>query len=147
MIIQAFSLTEDGHHIPKHFTTVKTLNGSVRDSVDISDPIIRIEHASADGFNYLYIPEFNRYYYIVDKNQIRTGITDLICHVDVLQSFYRQFIYSPMIASRSDSTYNKMIPDGNRVFQQDTIQQYVRIGRLSDLYNIILVGAGGQVES
>ena len=143
MEIITYSLTEDGHHIPKHYTPVGTLTGSVRDAVDIENPTIRIDHVGTDTFNYIYAPEFNRYYYVFDKVQVRTGITDLICHVDVLESFYRQFIYSPIIASRSDSTYNKYIPDNERVFQQDTIHQYVNIGRFEDKFDIVLVAVGG----
>lgn len=143
MEIITYSLTEDGHHIPKHYTPVGTLTGSVRDAVDIENPTIRIDHAGTDTFNYIYVPEFNRYYYVLDKVQVRTCITDLICHVDVLESFYRQFIYSPIIVSRSDSTYNKYIPDSERVFQQDTIHQYVNIGRFEDKFDIVLVAVGG----
>lgn len=142
MEIITYSLTEDGHHIPKHYTPVGTLTGSVRDSVDIENPTIRIDHAGTDTFNYIYVPEFNRYYYVLDKVQVRTGITDLICHVDVLESFYRQFIYSPMIASRSDSTYNKFIPDGERVFQQDQLHLYKNLGGFSGDFSMIMVTVG-----
>lgn len=142
MEIITYSLTEDGHHIPKHYTTVGTLIGSVRDAVDIENPTIRIDHAGTDTFNYIYVPEFNRYYYVLDKVQVRTGITDLICHVDVLESFYRQFIYSPMIASRSDSTYNKFIPDGERVFQQDQLHIYKNLGGFSGDFSMIMVTVG-----
>lgn len=142
MEIITYSLTEDGHHIPKHYTHVGTLTGSVRDAVDIENPTIRIDHADTDTFNYIYVPEFNRYYYVLDKVQIRTGITDLICHVDVLESFYRQFIYSPMIASRSDSTYNKFIPDGERVFQQDQLHIYKNLGGFSGNFSMIMVTVG-----
>lgn len=142
MEIITYSLTEDGHHIPKHYTPVGTLTGSVRDAVDIENPTIRIDHAGTDTFNYIYVPEFNRYYYVLDKVQIRTGITDLICHVDVLESFYCQFIYSPMIASRSDSTYNKFIPDGERVFQQDQLHLYKNLGGFSGDFSMIMVTVG-----
>lgn len=142
MEIITYSLTEDGHHIPKHYTPVGTLTGSVRDAVDIENPTIRIDHAGTDTFNYIYVPEFNRYYYVLDKVQVRTGITDLICHVDVLESFYRQFIYSPMIASRSDSTYNKFIPDGERVFQQDQLHIYKNLGGFSGDFSMIMVTVG-----
>lgn len=142
MEIITYSLTEDGHHIPKHYTPVGTLTGSVRDSVDIENPTIRIDHAGTDTFNYIYVPEFNRYYYVLDRVQVRTGITDLICHVDVLESFYRQFIYSPMIASRSDSTYNKFIPDGERVFQQDQLHLYKNLGGFSGDFSMIMVTVG-----
>ena len=143
MQIQAFTLSEDSLHIPKHLTPVSTLTGSARDSIDVENPTIRIEHTGANTFNYIYIPEFSRYYYVLDKIQIRTGITDIICHVDVLQSFYPQFIHSPMIASRSDSTYNPYIFDPERPMQQNSLHQYIRIGRFSDRLTAILVGIGG----
>lgn len=142
MEIITYSLTEDGHHIPKHYTPVGTLTGSVRDAVDIENPTIRIDHAGTDTFNYIYVPEFNRYYYVLDKVQVRTGITDLICHVDVLESFYHQFIYSPIIVSRSDSTYNKFIPDGERVFQQDQLHLYKNLGGFSGDFSMIMVTVG-----
>lgn len=142
MEIITYSLTEDGHHIPKHYTSVGTLTGSVRDAVDVENPTIRIDHAGTDTFNYIYVPEFNRYYYVLDRVQVRTGITDIICHVDVLESFYRQFIYSPMIASRSDSTYNKFIPDGERVFQQDQLHLYKNLGGFSGDFSMIMVTVG-----
>lgn len=142
MEIITYSLTEDGHHIPKHYTPVGNLTGSVRDAVDIENPTIRIDHTGTDTFNYIYVPEFNRYYYVLDRVQVRTGITDLICHVDVLESFYSQFIYSPMIASRSDSTYNKFIPDGERVFQQDQLHIYKNLGGFSGDFSMIMVTVG-----
>jgi hypothetical protein len=142
MEVLTYILSEDGHHIPKHYTPVGTLTGSVRDAVDIENPTIRVDHVDTDAFNYIYIPEFNRYYYVLDRVQVRTGITDLICHVDVLESFYRQFIYSPMIASRSDSTYNKFIPDGERVFQQDQLHIYKNLGGFSGDFSMIMVTVG-----
>ena len=142
MQIQAFTLSEDSLHIPKHLTPVSTLTGSARDSIDVENPTIRIEHTGANAFNYIYIPEFSRYYYVLDKIQVRTGITDIICHVDVLQSFYPQFIHSPMIASRSDSTYNKLIADSERVFQQDQLHLYRTLGGFSGDFSMVMVTVG-----
>lgn len=144
MQITAYNCTDDNHHIPKHMTQVDTFTGSVRGDVAIENPYIRIEATSAD-FNYIYVDEFNRYYHVIDKVYIRTNIMELVCKVDVLQSFYKQFMYCPMICSRSHSTYNPYIVDTKRKFQQDTIHQYVRIGRFSDDFACVLVSVGGAI--
>ena len=141
MVITAYKLAEDGHHIPKHFDLVTTLTGSVRGEITVETPIVRIEAPSAD-FNYIYIPDFKRYYYVLDKAHVRTGIVDLVCKVDVLQSHYKEIIKCPMIAERSDSTYNPMIVDANRIFQQDTVHQYIHIGRFSDDFKAVLTAIG-----
>ena len=119
---------------------MKTLTGSLRDESSVENPTIRIEESS--DFNYAYIQEYNRYYYVVDIIRVRTGIMDIVLKVDVLQSFYKQFMYSPMICSRSDSTYNKFIPDNRRKYEQRKEHQYVNIGTFSKNSSIILVGVG-----
>ena len=140
MTILLYDCQDDNHHIPKHMTLVKTLVGSLRDEASLENPTIRIEESS--DFNYAYIQEYNRYYYVIDIIRVRTGIMDIVLKVDVLQSFYKQFMYAPMICSRSDSTYNKFIVDNRRKYEQRQEHEYVNIGRFSDDFDIILVGVG-----
>lgn len=141
MTITAYMCLDDDHHIPKHFTQVHTFTGSVRGEITVETPIVRVEATSTD-FNYIYIPDFNRYYYVLDKVHVRTGIIDLVCKVDVLQSHYTEIINCPMIAERSDSTYNPLITDPNRVFQQDTVHQYIHIGDFSNDFVAVLTAIG-----
>lgn len=141
MVITAYKLAEDGHHIPKHFDLVTTLTGSVRGEITVETPIVRIEAPNAD-FNYIYIPDFKRYYYVLDKAHVRTGIVDLVCKVDVLQSHYKEIIKCPMIAERSDSTYNPFIKDESRVYEQRMQHEYVHIGDFDPKTSIIMTVCG-----
>ena len=141
MTITAYMCTDDDHHIPKHMTQVGTFTGSVRGEISVETPYIRIEATNVD-FNYIYVTEFSRYYYVIDKNYLRTNIMELSCKVDVLQSFYKQFIYCPMICSRSWSTYNPYIADTRRKYEQRPEHEYVKIGRFDSGMSVVLTAIG-----
>lgn len=141
MEIKLYNCEDDSHHIPKHFNLIATKVGSLREESSIENPVIRMINPMQD-FNYIHIPDYNRYYYVLDIVEVRTGIIDIVCHCDVLQSFYKQFIYAPMCCTRSDSTYNKFIADARRKYEQRQEHEYVHIGSFGKESSIVLVGIG-----
>lgn len=141
MEIQLLICLDDKKVFPKHFNIVGTLTGTVRGEISVENPVIRIENPSYD-FNYVYIPEFSRYYYVEEKNHVRTDILDIVLVADVLQSHYLEFIQCPMIASRSSNTYNKFVPDRMRTFEQRPVNEYIRVGEVNSQYTIVMVAVG-----
>lgn len=142
MQIKLYQCNDDNTMIPKHMTLKHTLTGSVRGSVDVERPSIIIEMPSNLDFNYLYAEDFGRYYYIEERNVVRTDLLQLICRCDVLQSFYPEFIHCPIIAERSSSAYNRFLPDAKRAVEQRPINQYIHIGEFSGKFGCILVTVG-----
>jgi hypothetical protein len=63
------------------------ITGILRDSSNIKSPNITIKYNGILPYNYAYIPDFHRYYYISEITSIRTGILDLSLTCDVLMSF------------------------------------------------------------
>ena len=141
MEIQLLLCTDDKKIFPKHFTVVGTLTGSIRGEISVENPVVRIENPNY-VYNYAYIPEFSRYYYVEEMNHVRTYIVDLTLVVDVLQSHYLEFIQCPMIASRSSNTYNKFVPDKMRTFEQRPVNEYIHIGELNAHYTVVMVAVG-----
>lgn len=77
----------------------------------IQDPIIDIKtNASLSEFNYAYIPEFKRYYFI-DDTAWDLGIWSLSLRVDVLASFRTDICRSRQYVLRSASSYDANIID------------------------------------
>ena len=74
----------------------------MREDTPISDPVFRIEYTNPTSFNYCYIPEFNRYYFIREIVSLRTSIWELHLHVDVLMSF-RNSIRASMVVLEESS--------------------------------------------
>lgn len=142
MDIITYKVTDNAHMIPKHMSAYSSITGTVRGRVSVEAPYIIIERNHFLDFNYIYIQEFKRYYYVTDQVPETNEMLGLVCKCDVLQSFYTQFVNCPMIAARSSSAYNSYIKDDNRKFLAYTKQQYITIGTVSPPNAMLLVATG-----
>lgn len=139
MTIKLYSTDSESNAMPKNLYNETELTGSMRDEVDVLRPVVRVELAGGGiGYNYAYIPDFQRYYFIKDKTQVRTDIVELHMEVDVLETYRQQFVNCPMIAQRSDSHYNVYANDPERQFYQYKSNQYITLGTVG-LPNILVI--------
>lgn len=67
-----------------------SINGSLRNESSVIDPVILIEKTNPAkyNYNYMYIEEFNRWYFINDIISIRNNVWEIHAHVDVLYTWY-----------------------------------------------------------
>lgn len=142
MKIILYSVVDNDHTIPKHLTNQLEITGTLRSENDLLNTSFMIEMSLTNLYNYAYIPDFGRYYYLSAPVTIRTGLVEYSGKVDVLQSWYTQFVQCPVIIGRSDSAYNTYINDSSRPFYQYTSKQYVTLGDLGVPNSIILVSVG-----
>ena len=76
--------------------------------------------------NYVYIPEFNRYYFINDIISIRTNMWRLNMHVDVLMSYKKQIKQMNAFVNRNEFEYDEMIKDDLVSYYYDKeVSEYV----------------------
>ena len=87
MNITLYVNNSEKNKIGKNLTNDFTLSGTLRDATNIINPVILIELNEIGNYNYCYISEFNRYYFITDITIIRTGLFAISLMVDVLESF------------------------------------------------------------
>lgn len=73
--------------INKSLSSGYTLSGTLRDESSVINPSFLIEHSNPSSFNYCYIAEFGRYYFIRNITSVRNNIWRITCDVDVLMSF------------------------------------------------------------
>lgn len=86
MDIRLYYTNSPNNKIGKHLDGEVTFSGSLRDASQILNPEIMIETPSINGFNYAYIPLFNRYYFIEEIESYRTGLWLVKMKVDALES-------------------------------------------------------------
>jgi hypothetical protein len=87
MNITLYINKSEKNKIGKNLSNDFSLSGTLRDVTNIINPVILIELNEIGNYNYCYIPEFNRYYFITDITVIRTGLFAISLMVDVLESF------------------------------------------------------------
>lgn len=88
-------------------------NCLIRTSASVSTPVIDIEEIANSNlyqYNYAYIPEFNRYYF-VDDISYNIPFWTISLTVDVLASFRDDILDSREYVLRSASNYDSDLPD------------------------------------
>lgn len=116
MIIDLYHNGSDVNVMDKSLSPIASMDGTLRDSCSVTDPVILIEAENLSGTNYFYIPEFGRYYYSVNITSVRSGLWSITGHVDVLMT-YRSHIRSlgAVIARTEDTNYSNLYLDDDKL--------------------------------
>lgn len=116
MIIFLHKTTSERNKIIKEFNSNDslTLSGYLRSECSVLQPVIVIEMAgnSITQYNYCYIPEFGRYYFINNIESVRTNVWRIHCNVDVLMSYSQQILNLNVIVSDETAPDNETYMSG-----------------------------------
>lgn len=96
-------------------TQVTTLTGYLRERTNVTDPEIVIEQNNLPTFNYFFIQDFNRYYFLTDIVSVSTGLWRISGHVDVLYSFRLSIQGLQVKVARNEYDYDLLLEDKKRV--------------------------------
>ena len=95
MVITLYRNNSERNCVNKVLSNARILNGSLRDETSIKTPVIKVAGDENTVFyNYAFIDEFNRYYFITDIKSIRNGIWEISFLCDVLMSFKNDILNS-----------------------------------------------------
>ncbi len=106
----------ENHKIKKALTNATTLSGFMRDKVDLLRPTFTIT-TDIRPFNYCYIGQFNRYYFIDGIENIRTGLWNVKCSVDVLRTYQTEILNLYAIVDKQEGIGNNFLDDGSWVLE------------------------------
>ena len=145
MELNLYYNTSDNRTINKALTSGLTISGNLREESSIINPIITIKSDALIRENYAYIPETQRYYYIVNKESIRTGIWRLHMKVDPLMSFKRDILALSVVVSKQSAITNgdEYIDDGSLVTDNQLFKTVYKFAEgFNDNAQYILITAG-----
>lgn len=118
MEVKLYSMSCEKNVVNKasHITLVDTLQGTLREECSLLTPSIVIEIPSTalyniNSFNYIYITEFNRYYYIKDVSSVRESLWRINLDIDVLYTYKDKILLHSALIDRQENTYNDMLVD------------------------------------
>lgn len=148
MEIRLYNNTSDEKIVNKSISLVATLQGELKEETSLISPSIRL-NLNDVNFNYIYIPEFGRYYYVNEIRNIRKNLWEIDCHVDVLMSFKGQFkgLRAMIERTENDSNYEKDYDSNDYISKLDN---FIEISEFSGGFNdnpeFILLTAGAVSE-
>ena len=88
MTIKLYNMLDDKDNIEKTITN-ETVVTAVMVNTDIVNPQLKLS-ATYINKNYVYIPDFNRYYYVTKTDTLTAQHIVLSCHTDVLYTAYKK---------------------------------------------------------
>ena len=144
--ISLFKTDSENNRVVKTLTDEKQLSGELRNQTSVLNPSIRIESAdNISAYNYAYISEFGRYYYITDIVSVRTNCWVVSLRCDVLMSYKDEIKTITGVVVRQESNPNKLLVDRLERIQSDKeIDILYYPDAFSKNLQYVLVTAGGQ---
>lgn len=147
MNISLYKTNSEKNVVYKTLTNELTLtNVTFKNPTELLNPVITLStNVDVETYNYCYIPEYNRYYYISNITSVVNGLWTLNLSVDVLMSFKQHFLKFDIILKRSQTEFNKYINDGEIITEVDNIISTVKFPQtpLNKQMYFILTTVGG----
>ena len=145
MEIRLYNNVSDNRTIRKKLLNEFSLTGTLRDSCSLIEPVINIESPNVLRFNYAYIPDFQRYYFVKEITNLRKNIWTLELEVDPLMSFKGDILALDVVVDKqsSDSIGDEYIDDGSLVADNNTFTSVYNLSSgFNDRGEYILITAG-----
>lgn len=151
MQISLFTCTAENHRVDKtdYISNRFVIDGAFRNDSSIIDPVILIEKTNPAEFyyNYMYIPDFKRWYYINDYITVRTKLWELHAHVDVLYTWRAEIKQMSAVIDKAENPANAnyYMDDGSFILDSRKYNSVLPFSNgLSTNGTTILICAGGQ---
>lgn len=119
MTIKLMLTTSEPTAVNKTVVEVASYDGTMRGDCSLIDPVFTLQipfvRINIAQCNYIYIPDFKRYYFITAMKAINPDLWQITCHVDVLYT-YRDYIKAlPALVSRKTAAADDAYIADNKV--------------------------------
>lgn len=142
MEIQTFQYNGDRRVVNKQLTTVGTVNGDYKTSLDLMSGTLLWECDTTPYFNYISVD--GRYYYVGDYVKLRNNLISANIELDVLMSYQDEIKSQRAVLERSETVFNRYLPDGElRTNAYNRVQTKAFPNSFTGNGTMILVVTGG----
>lgn len=150
MEINLFTCNAERNRVNKYnyLSNRFAMDGTLRKATSAMNIVIEVEKTNPliYQYNYMYIEEFARWYYIDDISSIRNGLWQISASVDVLMSFKNDILKSEVIVDKieDESKANLYLDDGSFVMDSRKYNEIKEFPNgLNENGSYILICAGG----
>lgn len=145
MNLTLYTNNSEKNKIGKNIAQVAQYVGTLREESSIINPVFLIQADTIGESNYLFCEEFNRYYFIVGIDSVRSNLWRVTCAVDVLESFKESILSNSVLVDASQNAgYSFYLPGDQWVKHVKTLTDIITFPNgLSQNGEFILITAGG----
>lgn len=144
MTLKIYKMTSEVNKVSKTLSSETTLTGNLKSESSVIDPVILIEAENISDYNYAYIEEFHRFYFIKNIVCVRSNLWRVAMHVDVISTYADYIKQNNGIMSRNSNVWNLYYQDEQfKILNYETIQTKAFSTSLQPSSEFVLIVAGG----
>ncbi len=144
MTIRLYKTPSEVNKVTKVLNDELELTGELRESSSVITPTIKIEDDDLTDYNYAYIPDFGRYYFITNITSVRNNLWEVAMRVDVLMTYADEIKANTAVIARNSNLWNLYYQDDQfKILNYETIQTKAFGASLNPSSQIVLICAGG----
>lgn len=148
MQIKLYKNLSEVNTIGKTLTEGSERTGTLKDGCSVLSPSVVFTGENLSGFNYAYIPQFSRYYFIKEITSVKSGLWEISMRVDVLESYKDSIKANTAILKRQEKIWDMYLND--EMFKAESTNKTATIMFPQNHFNtvnFILTAAGSPIES
>ena len=145
MEIQLFNNKSDNRCIRKELINGLSVTGSLKESCDVLAPVINFECDTLMKYNYAYIPDFRRYYFITKFTNVVNNVWEVEFKVDPLMSFKGDILALSVVVDKQSDKFigDEYIDDGSLVTDNYSFKEIYNYSKgFNNESQYILITAG-----
>lgn len=110
--VQLMNNSSPVEKIGKTLSAGNTYNCALKDDTSVLDPVIIIQTSdNIYTYNYMYISDFGRYYFINDIVSLNNNRWMIKAHVDVLETYKANILNNNAVIKRQENLFNLYLDD------------------------------------
>lgn len=117
----------------QHLAPVGSLVGALREECSMLTPSIVYQSENVPTFNYVYIPIFNRYYFVTSLSSVSKNVWRMELNCDVLMTYKNEILLLQGVIGRQEIDFNPLLVDNELPTQNNPIVEVIDIP--SDAFN------------
>lgn len=148
MQIKVYKNLSEVNTIGKTLTEESVRTGTLKDGCSVLSPSVVLTGENLSGYNYAYIPQFSRYYFIKEITSVKSGLWEISMKVDVLETYKDSIKANTAILKRQENIWDMYINDEK--FKAESTNKTATIMFPQNHFNtvnFILTVAGSPIES
>ena len=148
MQIKLYKNLSEVNTIGKTLTEESVRTGTLKDGCSVLSPSVVLTGENLSGYNYAYIPQFSRYYFIKEITSVKSGLWEISMRVDVLETYKDSIKANTAIIKRQEKIWDMYINDEK--FKAESTNKTATIMFPQNHFNtvnFILTVAGSPIES
>ena len=124
MTVTLYKNTSDKRNLNKTIATIKSVSATAKGEINIISPTLILEYFSID-FNYCYISDFNRYYFVNSITLLTGQRIQINLSLDVLMSYKEEIKNLTVNVLRYENIEPTFLTDSRIPLFSDTVQKVI----------------------